>query len=464
MEGLARLTLSFLVRWAVTVAPPGLVTVAFQEGAPHAASLRPPLESLLAARTVSIDVPDGSPESLRSARGAGAAYLVTTDTVGGESGTLTMTLYDAASEERLLVRYGGGPNETVAAAAGRLALELVRSLAELEDRSLTFDPQVTLQTESPIALFHLMEGQRRFAMAQFDAAAASFRRSIEADSGFVPAYYYVALAEQWRWAYAEGWDVLDLALRRGVSSPAWRRLVEAQRHYLERDAAAALDGYQLVTLHHPELREGWLGLGEALYHYGGFLGHAPADAARPLQRALERDSLFAPVAHHLVELALWRSAPDSAGRALTWTTRDHPVRPVEDAALAIENGSDDERASAWRVVSEWDLRLLSLLVAHFGFHPGGKELATRQPACSHGRTASPRSGYGVHSTVSCWRPTTRPGWRRWRCGARCGHRSRSILGRSTPTTRGVACRRWRRCSSGPRNSTQRGTSRTSISP
>jgi hypothetical protein len=34
---------------------------------------------------------------------------------------------------------------------------------------------------------------------------------------------------------------------------------------MERDVAATVAAYEEVTLHHPELREGWLGLAEALF-------------------------------------------------------------------------------------------------------------------------------------------------------------------------------------------------------
>lgn len=368
-------TLSFVVRWVLQAAPSRPLTVALQEEGAYSSLLSSPLEWLLEGRTIFLDVPDGSSGSLRTARRAGASYLVTTDTAGGDRGTLTMTLYDAGSEERLLVRYGGGPNEGLGEAAGRLALDLVRSLAELEERRLAVEGEVTLQTGSPIALFHFLEGQRRFGAADFDAAAASFDRAIQADSGFVPAYHRLAVVEQWRWAYAEGWEVVERALDRGVASPGWSRLLEAQRSYLERDADEALARYEEVTLHHPELREGWLGLGESLFHYGGFLGHVPQDARRPLERALDGDSLFAPVAHHLIELGLWRSDAAAARQALTWIASGHPVRPVMEAALAIEQGAEAERAAAWDRVAGWDLRLLSLLVAHLALGPDGRELA-----------------------------------------------------------------------------------------
>ncbi|MEQ8330007.1 MAG: hypothetical protein RH859_06010 [Longimicrobiales bacterium] len=366
----------FLVRWLLAPAPGGALTVAIDASADVSATLRPPLEWLLGARTEVLPPHgEGTGASLRAARRRGAAYLISSDSLAGGVGTVTATVFDVATGERLDVLSGGGAAESVRHAAGRLSLEIARRLAEREGRPLAVAREVTLETESPMALFNLLEGQRRFGAADFDAAVAAYRRAIEADSSFVPAYYRLAVAQRWLWSYSAGWDALAVVLDGRDVPPRWLRLIRAQQRYLERDAAGAVAGFEQTTLHHPELLEAWLGLGEALFHYGGMLGHDLQEAWGPLERAVATDPSFAPIGHHLVELALWRADPDAARQALAAMPAGHPVRPVMEVALALGYGTSSERAAAWQTAETWDLRLLSLLVAHFGFHPEGRSMA-----------------------------------------------------------------------------------------
>lgn len=364
----------FAVRWMLAPDPGEALRVGLWGPAEARALLGPSLEWFLEARAVTI-VPDepSLTEALGVARRSGARYLVAVDAPPRPDAPLSATLYAADSGDRIVVLPGeDGPGSET---GGRLALQLVRTLAREEGRGLPIEVEVMLQTASPRALLHLLEGRRHFGAADFDAAVASFERAVAADSTFVPAYYRLAVARQWRWTYDAGWDALEAAASRGRASPRWERLLTAGRRYLERDAAGALAAYELVTLHHPELREGWLGLGETLFHYGGVLGHAPEAARGPLEQSLEGDSLFAPVGHHLVELALWRGDGTAARSALRLMAPTHPSRPVLALAVELQDGTPDARRAAWEEVGEWDLRRVSLLVAHFGLDPTRRPLA-----------------------------------------------------------------------------------------
>ncbi|MDP2956171.1 MAG: hypothetical protein Q8N53_07105 [Longimicrobiales bacterium] len=339
--------------------------------------LQQPLEWLVGASVVGPDAALTSlDEGLRQAREDHARYLITVQPArAGDALTLAVSLYRVDTRERLLFTSGGGATESIEAAMGRIALQLARFLAEREGQELAVDEPVTIMTSSPVALSHFLEGQKRFAATDFDAAVAALRRAIEVDSTFVPAYYWLAMVDQWRWDYATGLRVVDAALALGVSPPRWEQILRAQRLYLLRDVQGALGAYEGVTLHYPELREGWLGLGEALFHYGGFAGHRPEDARQALERALEGESTFAPVGHHLVELAMWNADSATARHDQTLMGEPHSVRPAMTLAFQLRFGAPEERPRVWASLDSYDLRDLSLLVAHFGFDPSAHALA-----------------------------------------------------------------------------------------
>jgi tetratricopeptide (TPR) repeat protein len=334
-------------------------------------SLRQPLEWLLGATVVGRDAESSSPgNALARARRSRTWYLVMAQTIAVEGApAVSVHLYDTDSAELLRVYSGGGGGESAEMAAGRIALQLCGFLAEREGRDLAVEEAVTAMTSSPLALADLLEGQRRFAVTDFDGAAVALRRAIDEDPDFVPAYYRLAVVERWRWDHAAGLRAVDAALTRSGLPPRWANILHAQRSYLLRDVRDALDGFEEVTLHYPELREGWLGLGEALYHYGGFAGHTPEDAHRALDRALQGKEPFAPMEHHLIELAMWRSDSAAARTALGRLDAAHPVRPALELAFAIRFGTPEERDHAWASLDQHDLRDLSLLVADLAFDP-----------------------------------------------------------------------------------------------
>ena len=339
--------------------------------------LQQPLEWLVGASVVGSDAALTSlDEGLRQAREDHARYLVTVQPAReGDALTLAVSLYGVDARERLLFISGGGATETPEAGMGRIALQLARFLAEREGQELAVEEPVTIMTSSPIALSHFLEGQKRFAATDFDAAAAALERAIDVDPTFVPAYYWLAMVNQWRWDYATALRVVDAALALGVSPPRWEQILRAQRLYLLRDVQGALGAYEGVTLHYPELREGWLGLGEALFHYGGSAGHRPEDARQALERALEGESTFAPVGHHLAELAMWNADSATARQDQTLMGGPHSVRATMMLAFLLRFGPPEERPRVWASLDSHDLRDLSLLVAHFGFDPSAHAMA-----------------------------------------------------------------------------------------
>lgn len=340
--------------------------------------LRQPLEWLLDVRFVSggEGIVPSVEAALEDARDADVRFLLTTEVLPHrDAPSLAVSVYELPSGVRVFHATGGGNRETLSEAAGRLALELAPVLAERGDLPLAVRPALLEGTGSPLALAHFSEGQRRFSSVDFNGAAQAFRRAISADSTFIHAYYHLAVVERWRWNHADGLRAVERARRRSEVPPNLARLLAAQRRYLLRDVEGALQAFADVTLHYPDMPEGWLGLGEALFHYGGFAGHRLDDARRPLERALEGDSLLAPVHHHLAELALLRGDTAAVRRSLRLMPPEHPVRPVVEIALALQHGSPAGQRAAWSSLRERDLRTLSLLVAHFSFDDDRRSMA-----------------------------------------------------------------------------------------
>jgi hypothetical protein len=306
-------------------------------------------------------------ELLREARAAGAAFLITVETLDlTSSQSLTVTLHDVRSGRQLLVSNGGGAGESLEAAAGRLGLEVAQALAATDGRG--FSQSMAGLTSSPVALAHLFDAQRRFWSLDLDGAVTALERAISTDSSFALAYYRLSVVETWRWDYQAALEALNAAERVGAPlAPRWARLFEAQRHNLMRETEAAIRAFEEVTLHYPEIADGWLGLGEALFHYGGWVGHTFQDSRQALERALARDSLIAPVTHHLAELAMLRGDEAAAQRFILITAASHPARDMLDAAFDLRYGSPAARRQVWQRLESGDLRTLSLLVSHFAF-------------------------------------------------------------------------------------------------
>ncbi|HUP51678.1 MAG TPA: hypothetical protein VM198_04335 [Longimicrobiales bacterium] len=311
----------------------------------------------------------------REARAAGADYYVMADVAdGGNQPTISVTTRSVASGDIVFQATGGGPAEAVAEAAGRIAVQLAQQLASIRNLRFRLRPEVVGATSSPDALGHYLEGSRLFAGVRFDQAADAFGRAIRADSGFIPAYYRGAVVERWRWDHEAGIGIVEAGLRRPNLSPRWARLLEAQRAYLLRDTELAVDLYADVTLHYPELLDGWVELGEALFHYGGFVGHDPSEARIALVTALSTDSLIAPVEHHLAELALIRGDLREADVYIERMASEHPLRPAVELARALRFGGDAEKSEALASLQRMDLRTISLLVAHLSFDPSQRQM------------------------------------------------------------------------------------------
>ena len=151
---------------------------------------------------------------------------------------------------------------------------------------------------------YLLQGQQKFWDGDYDGAASAFRRAIEADSACGLAYHRLSVAELWNHDFAEALRAADAGLSRGRQlSPRWVGLLQAQRQYALRQGDSAAAAFQRTVLNYPDDIDGWLGLGDLLFHFAGIAPTIPMDSERALMEVISRDSVFAPIYDHLADLA-----------------------------------------------------------------------------------------------------------------------------------------------------------------
>jgi tetratricopeptide (TPR) repeat protein len=342
------------------------------------------------------------PDLLRGARQLGGRYLVTGSVmaVGGGS-RASVEVYSTTDGTRIMRAADSSSGGDLDRAIGLLALSTLRTLAEREHLDLGARRAVFSATSSPMALGQLLEGQDKFWQEDFDAAAAAFSRAIEADSLCGLAYLRLATVQGWRYDYAGALKALDAGLRFRERLPVrWVNLLEARRSFVLGDGERAIDGFQNAVLDHPDDIDAWVGLGEALFHFAGYTGHTPADAAPALERMVDIDSAFVPVYDHLVDLALIAGDSARAVRYLARMPTDDPSRQVRAAAIGLRFGGPAERAEAHRRLRSSDRQALSQVIALW--MQGSRDLPLADTLASYltgsGRTPDDRRR-GVHNRL-----------------------------------------------------------------
>ena len=132
---------------------------------------------------------------------------------------------------------------------------------------------------------YLLQGQKHFWSGDQDRAAAELQAAIKADSACGLAYLRLSLVQAWQFDYGGAVGSLDAGLRqRERMAPRWVNLLEAQRQLMLGSGHEAIDGFQNAVLDHRNDIDAWFGLGESLFHYGGWNGQSPQDS-RPASSA-----------------------------------------------------------------------------------------------------------------------------------------------------------------------------------
>ena len=306
------------------------------------------------------------PQLLRGARGLGGRYLLTgaisrVDSVSGSR--VTVDLYAVDGGQRVIRAEKTAPPGDLAAALGELALESVRALTSREGSALGSAATLFSATSSAEAVGYLLQGQQKFWGGDYDGAASAFGRAIAADSACGLAYHRLSVAELWNHDFAEALRAADAGLRRGRQlSPRWVSLLQAQRQYALRQGDSAAAAFQRTVLNYPDDIDGWLGLGDVLFHFAGMAPNIPMDSERALMEVITRDSFFAPIYDHLADLAFLKGDAKAARLYMERLPPGDFLRQAREAALTLRFGQPAHRRAALQKLRKSDRQTLSELV------------------------------------------------------------------------------------------------------
>jgi serine/threonine protein kinase len=306
------------------------------------------------------------PQLLQGARQLGGQYLLTGAILpvgSGSESRVTVDLYASSNGERLLRAEEAAEAGRLEGALARLALESVRALAPREGLAIGSRGALLSATSSAAALGYLLQGQAKFWTADYDGAAVAFGRAIDADSACGLAYHRLSVAEIWRHDFAAALRAVEAGLGRSPElAPRWVLLLQAQRHYAMRRGDSAIAAFQRVVLNRPDEIDGWLGLGDALFHFAGLSGYRPLDAQRALEEVVTLDSSFAPIYDHLADLALLRGDAAASRRYVDRIPSGDLSKPPREAAITLWFGEPRARRTVLERLRAADRPTLSQLV------------------------------------------------------------------------------------------------------
>lgn len=251
--------------------------------------------------------PPSVDETLRLARGLGAARVVAGEIVSASDSTaIAARLYDVATGKVVAAaRADASLASSPSGIADRLSIELLaRAAGEPDDRI----PE--LVNRPLIAARKYVAAQLAYKSARYAEAERLYAQALDADSTFGAAGLGLAMANSWTVIndhYGQGRDAAmhhlaamsdrDRAFAIAFFGPD-PALGPAQ------PAPVYLKRWEDLVEKYPDWTEAWYQLGDRYYHYGGLSGlaDAPDRALTAFRRALAQDSTFAAPLHHLVEL------------------------------------------------------------------------------------------------------------------------------------------------------------------
>jgi DNA-binding SARP family transcriptional activator len=197
------------------------------------------------------------------------------------------------------------------------------------------------ETASPAAMRGLFAGERAWRAGRMRTAVEEFERAARADSSLALAWYRLSQAS----LAADLPEAITLRADSMVTTLASRTamrerfLLRAYRHFRMGDAETAEQLYRTLVAQYPEFLEGWLQLGETLFHYNPVRGRSLAEAEPAFTRALALDPDNWVARWHLALLAGVRGDFTTHLDVLDQMAAQGAIEPAQRAQLTILRGA-----------------------------------------------------------------------------------------------------------------------------
>ncbi len=190
-------------------------------------------------------------------------------------------------------------------------------------------------TRSSEAYQHYAAGELALHEARWNEAIARLESATGIDPTFALAHYHLAIARSWGGDPDGSLPALQAGLPHADRLPEpWRTLYHAQLQWRRQEAGAAYDALSGLVKRHPDTADAWYLLAEIHEHSSRHW--SPARSREYFQRALDLDSSFRLVFHHLVYDHL--AAEDVASARRLISKHDSELEKdaaEEEAELAI---------------------------------------------------------------------------------------------------------------------------------
>ncbi|MEO6525909.1 MAG: BTAD domain-containing putative transcriptional regulator [Gemmatimonadaceae bacterium] len=247
--------------------------------------------------------PTGVEEARAVASGLGARYFVLGTVLGaGGKMEISAALYTTKRSEAPAARASAsGSSDGLFDIVDRVTAQLAVARGSPGGERLAHLAAVT--TPSLEALKAYLEARNAYRSNDLYLAIPAYQRAVAADSTFALAWYGLASAASW---------MLRPALEQHAAAQAVRfggRLSARDRMLLEGFAAysrGAADSAERMATSIAETYddiEGWVLLGEVLYHHNWKRGRSAVESRHAWERVLELDPQYWPALEHLAEVA-----------------------------------------------------------------------------------------------------------------------------------------------------------------
>lgn len=224
---------------------------------------------------------------------------------------------------------GRGPADSLLALAGAAREELV---ARLGNRRLMPTGDPWFNPHRTDALDAVLQGEALMRSGQYQLAASAFARAVALDTGFIAAWFDLAVATEWA-GQGIWYQASDSALQQAQRSPraldSHGDLAAGVYHYLRRDARLAAARLGEATVRHPSDPDVWYWAGEVAFHYGPDRGRELGDSRPAFERVVRLDPARADARLHLARLAAREGRREEAREQLR---RLEALQPAGDRA------------------------------------------------------------------------------------------------------------------------------------